>query len=63
MTIQDILNKFEAKGPPWGAKLTPTAIKELESLLIDLSQDLYKVAYEQGKQDAIKNETNWGLSI
>lgn len=57
MTIQEILSKFEAKGPPWGDKLTPKASKELHSLLIDLSLDLYKVAYIQGKQDSLKNKT------
>jgi hypothetical protein len=61
--IKDILNKFEAKGPPWGAKLTPTAMKELESLLIDMTREVYKAAYEQGVQDAKRNQVAWELSI
>lgn len=55
MTIQDILNKFEAKGPPWGSKLTPSSLEELNKFLIDFSYTVYVAGYKQGKKDTLQN--------
>lgn len=49
--IENILNKFEGNSTPWGDKLTPTATKELKTML----EELWRQAYHKGCVDTYNN--------
>lgn len=49
MSIADIMNKFSGKGVPWGPTLTPSAAEELHLYLLELTREVYKAGFEDGR--------------
>lgn len=49
MKIKDVMDKFSGKGVPWGPTLTPSAAKELEIYLIELTREAFRAGFEEGR--------------
>lgn len=47
MTLEQMLEQFKGKAPPWGPKLSPTATEELKKAL----ESFRLIIYQEGLTD------------
>jgi len=61
MNIEQILEQFAGKAPPWGNKLTPSALDDLKKSLEALCAQIYQEGMTAGYKEAEKDRPKHGV--